>query len=98
MSLWGITDIASFGGKLVALSPDEGDPTAHATDLSVVDDNTLRISGGSGYGSPGETVRYERDADGQVRRVWIGGSAAMPQAQFARYVRGLGSAVRPAWR
>src|SRR5262249_23331251 len=33
MSIWGMTDIAAFGNRLVALSPDEDDPTRFVTEL-----------------------------------------------------------------
>jgi CubicO group peptidase (beta-lactamase class C family) len=80
MNPWGVTDVAAFGNKLVALSPDEEDPTRRCTELEVVDADTLRIGSTSGYGSPGESIRYERDASGATTRVWIAGSSAYPSA------------------
>ncbi len=93
MSLWGATDIASFGRKLVALLPDEAEPTAHAVELEVIDDDTLRIGRQSGTGSPGETIRYERDSSGQIEQVWIGGSRCLPENAFAEYMQRIGTSV-----
>jgi D-alanyl-D-alanine carboxypeptidase len=94
MNLWGVTDVARFGSKLVALNPDEAEPTAHATELEEVDSDTLRIGRGSGYGSPGEMVRYERDANGQPARVWVGGASMLPSHAFEADLRARGPLIQ----
>jgi CubicO group peptidase (beta-lactamase class C family) len=83
-NLWSVTDIAAFGQALYALSPDDDNPTRHATELEFVDANTLRIGATNGYGSPGETVRYERAAHGAIERVWLGGTRTFPADAVAR--------------
>jgi CubicO group peptidase (beta-lactamase class C family) len=93
MNLWGATDIAAFGNRLVALNPDEDDPTRRCTALEVVDDNTLRIGSTNGYGSAGEPIRYERDASGGVSQVWIAGGRTVPRSVFEEQLRGLGASV-----
>jgi CubicO group peptidase (beta-lactamase class C family) len=61
--LWGVTDIAVLGGRLYLLRPNLPDPADKAAELEVVDDHTLRIAGGTGFGSYGERVSYEFDGN-----------------------------------
>ena len=79
---WGVTDVAAFGTSLKALSPEADNPVERVTDLQVIDENTLRIGDTNGYGSPGETVSYQRDASGQITRVRIGGASFYPAHVF----------------
>lgn len=79
---WGVADIATFGSTLKALSPEADNPVERPTDLHVIDENTLRIGDTNGYGSPGETVSYERDGAGQIARVRIGGTTFYPADVF----------------
>lgn len=79
---WGVSDIVRFGRTLFLFDPTADDPTDAPATLAPLDDSTLRIETASGYGSPGETVRYERDDDGQITRVRIGGGSAYPEAIF----------------
>ena len=78
----GVIDIVAFGGVLKALSPEADNPVDRVTDLEVIDSHTLRIANAGGYGSPGETVQYERDADGRITRVRFGGGSVYPVDVF----------------
>jgi hypothetical protein len=49
----------------------------------MVDDATLRIESGSGYGSVGEELRFELGADGRVWRVTGGGPTLVPLDDLA---------------
>jgi CubicO group peptidase (beta-lactamase class C family) len=75
-------DIVAFGGALKAVAPETDNPVDRVADLEVIDNDTLRIAHAGGYGSPGETVRYERDADGRVTRVRFGGGSLYPVEAF----------------
>ncbi len=77
-ALWGVTDVFVLGGKLFASSPVEPSPIVQPSELAVIDENTLRIMGGSPYASVGELFRYERDADGTVIGLFIGGMKTWP--------------------
>ncbi|MCC6705786.1 MAG: beta-lactamase family protein, partial [Thermomicrobiales bacterium] len=77
-ALWGVTDVVVIGGKLFATSPAWAVPLAQPAELAVVDANTLKIMGGSPYGSVGEYYRYERDADGKILSVFTGGMRCWP--------------------
>jgi len=78
VNLWGVLDVVAFGDTLIALAPDDEDPGKTATRLVVLDDTTLRITTTSGYGAPGETVRYVRDATGRVEKIISGGLSSYP--------------------
>lgn len=80
--LWGVTDVFILGGKLFASSPATPSPMLEPTDLAIIDENTLRIMGGSPYGSVGELYRYERDASGKVVSLFMGGMQAWPIEEY----------------
>jgi D-alanyl-D-alanine carboxypeptidase len=77
-ALWGVTDVYLLGGKLFASSPALPSPVVQPAKLEVIDENTLRIMGGSPYASVGELFRYERDADGRVISLFTCGMKAWP--------------------
>src|SRR6185312_1317873 len=65
-ALWGVVDIAVLGGRLYRLHPALADPVDDAAELEIADESTLRISGGSGYGSYGELMPFTFANDGTV--------------------------------
>lgn len=75
--LWGVSDIAVLRGRLYRLHATLPDPTEDAAELEVVDGETLRIAGGSGYGSYGETIRFSFGADGSVTSIRAESSGTM---------------------
>jgi CubicO group peptidase (beta-lactamase class C family) len=87
-NLWGVTDIVRFGGRLVALAPNDPEPAKNATELEVVDGDTLRIGKTNGYGSPGETVRYSRSPDGTLTKIVFGGVTSYPDVAAGLVRRG----------
>jgi D-alanyl-D-alanine carboxypeptidase len=66
-TLWGVQDIALLGDRLVTVNPSLADPTTGVTELTVVDEDTLVMVDGPGYGAVGEQVRATRDDDGRIR-------------------------------
>ncbi|TCN37163.1 CubicO group peptidase (beta-lactamase class C family) [Kribbella orskensis] len=64
-NLWSVSDIALLGGRLYVIDPTSPDPAAEPTTLEA-DGDTLRVTGGNGYGSYGESYRFTFDADGKV--------------------------------
>jgi len=82
-NLWGVQDIVVLGGRLFAIDPTEADPVEEASELEVVDERTLRISERNGYGSHGEPMVFEFDAEGNITSVRGGsGTTSRPLASF----------------
>ncbi len=67
--LWGVRDVALLGERLCILDPTAVDPTATLVDVEVVDDATLRVVGGPGYGAVGEPIEYVFVDGGQIASV-----------------------------
>ncbi|WP_448615922.1 serine hydrolase domain-containing protein [Modestobacter sp. URMC 112] len=90
-NLWGVTDVALLGGRLVLLRPGAPDPTEGHLELEVTGPDTLRMESVAGFGSAGETVHYEWEPDGAAARVRVGGISSWPvevfRAQRAGQVR-----------
>lgn len=83
-NLWGVTDLVQLGDRLYLMDPSLADPAADAIALEVVDDSTLRGVGKNGYGSYGEPVRFEFDAEGNVISVHgPHGNSRWPIASFS---------------
>jgi CubicO group peptidase (beta-lactamase class C family) len=78
VNLWGVTDVATFGDTVVALSPEGDDPLKRVTWLTEEDEDMLRMTRTNGYGAPGETLRYVRDGRGHVAKVVMGGLSLYP--------------------
>ncbi|MBN9190923.1 MAG: serine hydrolase, partial [Microbacterium sp.] len=74
---WGVLDVVRLGDRLLAVSPVGPEPLAGKDELEVVDDDTLRIASGDGFGSIGELVHYTRDAAGETVRVRGSGGMTM---------------------
>ncbi|HET6988985.1 MAG TPA: serine hydrolase domain-containing protein [Kribbella sp.] len=79
-NLWGVTDFVLLGGRLYATDPASPDPTAEPQPLEV-DGDTLRVTGGSGYGSYGESYHFTFDAAGEVESI-RGSSGLRPLDRF----------------
>ena len=71
--LWGVFDVAVLGGKLYMLSPNELDPVKSSIPLTVIDDHTLRVDGGTGGNQYREPMVYSFDRDGRVESVRVSG-------------------------
>lgn len=76
-SLWGVTDIAAVGGRLLALHPADASPLEGADQLEDAGDHRLRIAAGSGTGSVGEFVTFELDGE-QVQSMRYGAMSMRP--------------------
>jgi D-alanyl-D-alanine carboxypeptidase len=81
-NLWGCTDVALLGDRLVLLHPAAAEPAEEYAELAVVDHDTLRMEAMPGFGSAGETVDYEWAPDGSARQVRFGGISSWPVEAF----------------
>ena len=93
-ALWGVSDIAELGGRLLMLRPNLPDPAAAYEELTVTGRDTLRIKSGPGFGNVGEQVVLERDADDAITAV-RDGMTAWPLDAFRRRRTGM-TRLRPA--
>ena len=82
-NLWSVFDVASLSGQLLLLNPQAPDPTELVSDLVVVDESTLRLSAGPGYGSVGEAMSYTFADDGSV--VSVSGPGGLTMWPLAAY-------------
>jgi CubicO group peptidase (beta-lactamase class C family) len=81
-NLWGVTDVALLGGRLVLLYPSAPDPTEGHLELMAEGPATLRVESVAGFGSAGEAVEFDWGADAAVTRVRFGGISAWPEEAF----------------
>jgi CubicO group peptidase (beta-lactamase class C family) len=68
-NLWGVRDVARLGGRLYLLNPALPDPTQVCAELTVVDNDALRVTEDAGYGANGEIMRFQFGPDGTVQSV-----------------------------
>ena len=92
-SMWGVLDIVSLDDRLYGLHPAYADPLAEHSCFDVVDDDTLRISATTGYGSFGELLRFARASDGSVSSLTSAGMTMLPEATLRERV-GIRTSVR----
>ena len=74
---FGIVDVALLGENLVALHPGAPDPVDGIDRLRVTGPREVLIAQGNGFGSVGETMRYEFDGDGRVTLLRGSGGMSM---------------------
>jgi hypothetical protein len=75
-NLWGVLDIVRLGDRLLAIEPGVTDPLDEPDELAVVDDHTLRITAGNGFGSVGELIHYTTEA-GEITSIRGSGGMTM---------------------
>ncbi|WP_263119532.1 serine hydrolase domain-containing protein [Cellulomonas sp. RIT-PI-Y] len=68
-NLWGISDIVELGGRLVLIRPTAAEATAGYEELTVIDEDHLRIHAGPGFGTVGEVLTLDRHDDGSIRSI-----------------------------
>jgi D-alanyl-D-alanine carboxypeptidase len=82
VNLWGTTDVALLGGRLVLLHPGAPEPAEDFLELTPEAPGVLRQEAVAGFGSAGEAVTYEWAADGTAASVRLGGITAWPEEVF----------------
>ncbi|WP_427887570.1 serine hydrolase domain-containing protein [Kribbella sp. GL6] len=67
-NLWGITDVMLLGGRLYITDPSGPNPAEEPMPVEA-DGDALRVTGGNGYSSYGESYKFTFGADGSVETV-----------------------------
>ena len=74
----GVMDIIAHAEGLRAIYPNSWYPVSQVDKLSVLDDNTLKVIETAGADNYGETINYERHADGSIKHIVDGGALRLP--------------------
>jgi CubicO group peptidase (beta-lactamase class C family) len=83
-SVWGATDLAPMGGKVLLAAPALGNPFAKVAELTVASRDEARISEAGAFASYGEPVRRLRNRSGKVTGVVIAGSLSLPEKALTK--------------
>ncbi len=92
-SLWGATDFVPVADRVLVASPALLTPFLDAFEVTLEGPDEGRVTRGSGFGSPGETVRLIRGGSGTPEAVQMAGGRlveedAMKAEMLARYEGG----------
>jgi CubicO group peptidase (beta-lactamase class C family) len=82
-NMWGVVDIVDLGGRLASISPRSPEPKS-AYQLLDVSGDDVRTESVPGFGATGEPVEFERDADGTITAVTMGGMTMWPIETYRR--------------
>lgn len=82
-NMWGVVDLVDLGGKLASISPRSPEPKS-AYQFLDVDGDDVRTESVPGFGATGEPVLFERDADGAITAVTMGGMTMWPIDTYRR--------------
>lgn len=86
-SLWGPTDLVPTKDRVFAIAPAMTSPFIDATELTPKGKDRALMSQANGYAAFGEEARLVRDAKGEVKEVWLGGSLNRSEKVVAREVQ-----------
>lgn len=82
-NMWGVVDIVDLGGRLASLSPRSPEPKS-AYQFLDIDGEDVRTESVPGFGATGEPVLFERDEDGSITAVTMGGMTMWPLERYRR--------------
>lgn len=82
MNLWGVIDIVSSGNRIIAAEPASWTPFKDAEELAYINENTLKITDASSFGSEDELIRYVFDKNGVVKKITKAGSTKLPEREY----------------
>ncbi|HUD06454.1 MAG TPA: serine hydrolase domain-containing protein [Candidatus Saccharimonadales bacterium] len=75
---WGPTDVILAGKKLLAIDPLNWADFEDCEELTVLDEDTLKIAKSSGYGHSGELIKYKFDSKGKITSFTYAGRTMLP--------------------
>jgi D-alanyl-D-alanine carboxypeptidase len=92
--LWGASDLVPVGhGKVLVAVPAQPIPFFDATVIDVTGRDAGLVTEAQAFGDLGEPVRRERNPDGRVSEVWIGGKQQLGETAFTSEVQARYGAV-----
>lgn len=77
-SLWGDTDIVTYGNTAISVWPGAWDPFGDTVGLEYETDTSLKIVRSHGHGSYGEHVKYDFDRNHKVKKIRWAGASMLP--------------------
>lgn len=77
-NMWGVMDVVQLGDRVVAIHPGGPTPVTGVETLVPTGETTLRYETGTGFGSPGEELRYVFEGDRVVSLQGGGGMTMRP--------------------
>ncbi|WP_275004144.1 serine hydrolase domain-containing protein [Promicromonospora iranensis] len=80
-NLWGVVDVVDLGGIVHTINPRSPQPVEVAQRF-LLSDGRLAQESVAGFGTVGEPVQVERDADGAIVAVRLGAMTAWPVEEF----------------
>ncbi|HEV8247894.1 MAG TPA: serine hydrolase domain-containing protein [Polyangiaceae bacterium] len=83
-SVFGTMDLVVLGDTIFVAIPDQTDPFDKVQELALIGPDEARVVAASGFAHYGETVRLERDRDGQVIAVHTAGLRWSRESDLAK--------------
>lgn len=82
-TMWGASDLVPMGKVVCQVTPQMAVPfNAATTEFTVTGKDKGLMTKTSGYNSPGQVTKLERDAKGRPSAVWLGGTKLLPKEAF----------------
>lgn len=83
-TLWGPLDFVPTAGRVLIATPALAMPFTDATEIELSGPDAGRVAKAQAFGDLAEPVRRERDANGSVRVIWLGGKELKSTEDFAK--------------
>ncbi|TXK17824.1 beta-lactamase family protein [Homoserinibacter sp. GY 40078] len=81
-NMWGPADVVQLGERIVMVHPSAASPVSSVEVMEVAGPDSLRIVSGTGFGSPGELLRYRFEGDRVVSVSGGGGMTMWPHGDI----------------
>lgn len=84
--VWSTTEVVVAGDTVLKINPNSWWPFSYKEELTVIDDDVLKISNANGYLSDGEEMRYIRNSDGEIEKIIDSGATAIPTTDGSPFI------------
>ncbi len=82
-TIWGAVDLVPFAAKVACAAPATLSPFLDASEIEIEAPDQGRIAKASGFGSPGEVARLNRNGQGVVESIRLGGARLVSEAALS---------------